>query len=236
MSRGIRVALSGRTPNPRRIWDHAYALGQAMIARHPDIEQCTISVHGNVRAGLRWRIGPKAELSLHWALTPHPDAVMSVLCGEVGAWDRLQTELPSPARPRTRTAGAVHDLVPLLAEARTHAPPVPDPIVTWGRFSSSPPVRTLRLGSCSPGDPPVVRIHPVLDHSTVPGWFVGFVLFHELLHLAFPPAPGSGSRRVLHSPALAAAERRHPDHARAIAFERAHVGAWLKRCADAVRR
>jgi len=102
--------------------------------------------------------------------------------------------------------------------------------ITWGRFAGRAPRRVLRLGSCEPGDPPMIRIHPVLDHETVPEWFVGFLVFHELLHVVYPPET-SGGRRLIHSPVLRKAERDHRDYVRSIDWERRNLHDLLRRCA-----
>jgi hypothetical protein len=226
--RRVDVALSPRTPNATRTWEDALALGQAVLALHPGIERCRVAVHGDRRAGLRWRIARDSELSLHWALAPHRDAVLAVIEGDDQAWDELQARIPGAPPAAERPRGRVHDLGPLLATARIGLPELGEVRITWGRFGRAPE-RTLRLGSCSPSVPPLVRIHPVLDHETVPAWFVSFVVFHELLHVVHPPRI-VGGRRILHPPELLAAERAHPDHARAVALERQSVREWLQRC------
>jgi hypothetical protein len=232
LSRAVQVALTGRPPDPTRTYDAAMALGRAVLAHHPGIERCHVAVHGNRRAGLRWRLGRESALWLHWALAPHSEAVLAVLSGDEAAWQRLQREIPAPNRPTLRTAGQVHDLGALAEHARAHLPsPAPQAGITWGRFSSQPPRRTLRLGSCAVSDPPLIRIHPVLDHETVPGWFVSFVVFHELLHLVFPPVL-AGTRRVLHPRALRLAEAAHPDYGRALKLEQDQVRDWLRRCRE----
>lgn len=226
----VDVSLSSRTPNASIAWDAAHALGRAVIDRHPDVETCTVWVHANRRAGLRWRLGRSAYLSLHWALTPHVDGVLAILGGDRDAWDELQVVLPSPPAPTVDAKGRVHDLDAVMAQQRTLLPVHGDVSITWGRYSGRAPRRVLRLGSCEPGDPPMIRIHPVLDHETVPGWFVGFLVYHELLHVVFPPQ-NEGGRRRIHSPALRDAERAHPDFARSTEWERRNLHILLQRCA-----
>jgi hypothetical protein len=139
-----------------------------------------------------------------------------------------------PAAPRPPSAcvtrGRAHDLA-LLAEnvRRQHfgdelacLPPL-----TWGRFARSATRRSLRLGSCDP-DGPLVRIHPVLDSSAVPEFFVKFILFHELLHVVLPPHSGRNGRWVHHSAEFRQRERSHPDHARVLEWERRNLRALLK--------
>lgn len=225
----VKVHLRGRPPSATRAWDEAHRLGLAVLHRHAEAERCTVVVNANRREVLRWRIGRETHVSVHWALLPHVDDVLAVLDRDGHAWERLQAALPQGALPELAPVGDVHDLgVLLAAQRRLLEAPAPEVPVTWGRWPGRPPRRVLRLGSCET-DPPLIRIHPVLDHASVPDWFVGFVLFHELLHVVHPPER-RGRRRVVHPPQLLQAERRHPDHARAVAFEQAQVGEWMRRC------
>jgi hypothetical protein len=257
----VRIALSPRTPEPTRTWDAAQALGRAVMARNPGVERCVVEVHANRRELLKWRIGPTAQLSVHWALVPETDGLMAVLSGDRSAWERLLEGMPAAPLPRLNPRGRVHDLIPLLHAQHQHllanidrtspawmrrsvSQPVdvsgssgderwdpPEVAVTWGRFAGRAPRRALRLGSCEQGEPPIVRVHPVLDHVTVPEWFVGFVLYHELLHVVYPPVR-IGARRLVHSAELHRAEQAHPDHDRALAWEQANLMALLARYSE----
>jgi hypothetical protein len=231
----IEVRLRGRPPEPSRAWDDGRALGQALIAAWPDVRRCSIVVNANRKDVLRWRIGRETVVSVHWALVGATTDVLEVIARKPGAWERLEPRLPSRPLPEIEPRGAVHDLTTILAEQRPYLPVLEPAVaervanvpVTWARWGRAPS-RTLRLGSCS-ADPPLVRIHPVLDHESVPAWFVGFVVFHELLHLVYPPIRGNG-RRIVHPRSFLRAERRHPDHPRALVLEKASVVDWMRRC------
>lgn len=236
-ARRVSVELTARlgewAPDAREIWDYAHALGLALLDRHRGVEQCTVCVHARRRDSLRWCIDDAARLEVHWALTPHAEAVLDVVGGDEGAWKRLRTRLPAQVPPKTRARGRVYDLVALLESERKVAsalgvPDAPSVLVTWGRYGKRPR-HGLRLGSCEPSDPPLLRIHPVLDHESVPGWFVGFVLFHELLHVVFPPETGA-SRRLVHTDTFRQAEERHPRYREAIVWEAVHLPLLLARC------
>jgi len=121
-----------------------------------------------------------------------------------------------------------HDLLALFDAQQIHFRTPITARVRWGRWPSNPPLRSIRLGSCKPVDPPVIRVHPVLDHADVPEWFVSFILFHEMLHVAIPPEQGKKRRRV-HTRKFRAAERLHPDYDRAMLWEREHVMALIQR-------
>ncbi len=227
----IDVRLRGSLPSPSEAYDGARQLGRVLVARHR-LTSCTVTVNANRRRVLSWRLqGPRPQVSVHWALLPRTSDVVEVIAGTPGAWEALQQHLPTPEIPPLKPVGEVHDLAALLASQRVHAPAAPPLHVTWGRWPRTPPHRSLRLGSC---EPPLVRIHPVLDHGDVPDWFVGFILFHEMLHAVHPPET-SGTRRRLHPPAFRRAERAHPDHDRANAWEQRHVTGLLARCRAVVR-
>lgn len=118
-----------------------------------------------------------------------------------------------PVRP----AGAVHDLRRIADqvnerwfEGRVDVP------ITWGRDTSRKSVRSRRLGSWRRGDRMIV-IHPVLDDERVPEFVVAFVVYHEMLHALQP----ENTRRP-HDAAFRSALRAHPDHGRAMAWQREH--------------
>jgi hypothetical protein len=214
-------------------WDRARHLAEraADALKQPRVR---IRVHRNRRTLIRWRVQRDAfEIGVHHAFLPHPDDVLAVvLHRDDEAWRRLRALPRDDGAPQLATEGHAHDLQALLGPAvdAIHWPmgPPSDLVLGWGRWPTQPPRRNLRLGSCAAGPPPVVRMHPVLDHADVPDYFVGFVIFHELLHLRFPPLV-EGRRRVVHPRSFRMAEQRHPDHARATAWETKHVGAMLAR-------
>ncbi len=240
----VQVQFRGSLPRevrPTAAFDAATILGRAVQAHFG--AACSIVVNANRQRVLWWRRrAGRVEMSVHWALLPHASDVLAWLRKEPGAVERLRTHLPvseatasgPPSVPTRPAAGRVHDLAPLLAAEKQRWPHCPDDIyIEWGSWPRVPPTRSLRLGSCLP---PRIRIHPVLDHASVPEWFVGFIVFHEVLHVRFPPTRGPDGRRRVHGRAFRAIERSHPDHARAGAFERAQVGEWLARCRAQVRR
>ena len=224
----------------RKAYDLAESLGRAALAHWPRFDRARIKVHSNRHTLMRWRDqGDLVELSVHEAFLPHPTDVLATVDREPLAWERLQKVPRHVKPPKLRTKGAVHDLRPLfeaeVQRVQSVSPFEHEAHVGWGRWPGRPPARSLRLGSCIGGPPQVVRIHPVLDHDTVPDWFVGFVLYHELLHLRFPPVR-QGRRRIVHPKSFLQAERRHPRYAEATAWERAEVKVLLARVRARFRR
>jgi hypothetical protein len=179
------------------------------------------------------------HLRLHRFFDQAPDGILEDLaswlraglrsrraCERLDAWiDRSLAQLP----PRSKRAvfldpdGTVHDLTPMtdvllagpFAEDFRKGPP---PAVTWGRRGRSKARHTLRMGTYLHTDH-LVRVHPVLDQTWVPAWFVSFVLHHEVLHAALDQERSAERRGVHHGPAFRDREKAHPDFARATAWE-----------------
>lgn len=132
--------------------------------------------------------------------------------------------------------GAHHDLEPVARElARVefaaHFGERGLPALGWGRAGRSRSRRSLRLGSFDPLHYSV-RVHPVLDSAQTPGFFVRYILFHELLHAVLDGPPQEGARRRTHGPEFRARERSYVDFERSREWEREHIGALIA-CARA---
>ena len=109
----------------------------------------------------------------------------------------------------------------------------PAPGVTWGRRVKSRARRSLQLGSYDP-QTHVARVHPVLDQPGVPAWFVRYVLFHEILHAALPARTACDGRAIHHGPAFRAREREYEDYARALRWQRRHLGKLIRSARNGV--
>jgi len=174
-------------------------------------------------------------------------ALIRQIPGEVGA-DRSVSLPGAPARrvrrrsdPPLRSRGLHHDLAVLGETERARYFPTMAPIpITWGRREPSSSrarpsleprrrrqLSSIRLGSYE-ANGPYVRIHSRLDDPRVPGWFIGFVIFHELLHhaLGIRMSP-RGDRRELHPAEFREAEARHERYAEALAWEEHNITALL---------
>jgi hypothetical protein len=73
----------------------------------------------------------------------------------------------------------------------------------------------------------LIRIHPALDQSWVPRYFVEYIVYHEMLHHVIP-MPERNGRRQLHTPEFRARERAFAHFERALAWERRHVHRLLR--------
>ena len=143
--------------------------------------------------------------------------------------------------------GTHHDLLGLFQDINTkyfggacHA------LITWGNKQprrSEGPRKAIKLGSYSNLER-LIRIHPTLDRSWVPRYFVAFVVYHEMLHHMIPAARGNmrastanltfdaarsrGQRRVLHPPEFLDRERLFRKYERALDWERRHINRLLR--------
>ena len=131
-----------------------------------------------------------------------------------------------------RSQGEVHDLGALYLRLNgEHFDHCIDADITWGvkrprrRRRTR---RTIQLGIYR-YDQRLIRIHPALDHHSVPEFVVASVLFHEMLHAWFPPPAQGGMRRCLHSPEFRRAERRFEFHDASQAWIRVHLDELLTR-------
>jgi hypothetical protein len=97
--------------------------------------------------------------------------------------------------------------------------------ITWGRRSGSQrrrrARRTIRMGTYLI-DEKLIRIHPALDQSFVPRYFVEWVVYHEMLHHVVP-MPVVDGRKIYHSAEFRARERIFHDYERARAWEQQHL-------------
>jgi predicted metal-dependent hydrolase len=118
-----------------------------------------------------------------------------------------------------RTAGRFHDLAEIAARVnREYFGDRLDLVVTWGRARTGRRVRQRQLGSFD-RERNLVTISPVLDQEEVPGFFVAYVVFHEMLHSVQSPDSGSD-----HDAEFRAVERMYPDFRRAEAWQRRNMG------------
>lgn len=90
--------------------------------------------------------------------------------------------------------------------------------ITWGRMPRPGRRRTIRFGSYHPMDK-LIRIHPLLDQSFVPQYFVRYIVFHEMLHADLGIEELDDGRRLYHTAEFARREKAFPDFERAVAWQ-----------------
>ncbi|HSL81280.1 MAG TPA: hypothetical protein VLF66_00805 [Thermoanaerobaculia bacterium] len=124
------------------------------------------------------------------------------------------TPAPRPAAGRAPCGGRVFDLEAIRDEVnRRYFGGRLRVTIGWSRVGRPRRRRrriTLKLGSWWP-HLRAVRIHPVLDHETVPRVVVASVVHHELLHAELGTEVRAGRRR-LHTPEFRHREREFEGH------------------------
>jgi hypothetical protein len=125
--------------------------------------------------------------------------------------------------------GRHHDLLALFNDAnhRYFGGSI-NALVTWGKRANAAKGqrKTIKLGSYS-GVDRLIRVHPGLDQKWVPRYFVGYIVYHEMLHHVIPGSRGLG-RVNLHPPEFKERERQFRHFQRALDWERRHVGRLLR--------
>jgi hypothetical protein len=148
---------------------------------------------------------------------------------------------PTP-RSELHTKGKVHDLLAIFQDinARYFDASV-TALISWGRRGNQGTRgrarhakgrgrrsrSTIKLGSYSAAER-LIRVHPALDRAWVPRYFVGYIIYHEMLHHVLPAARTGANRRVLHPPVFRERERDFRHFERAIEWERRHLGRLLR--------
>jgi hypothetical protein len=129
-----------------------------------------------------------------------------------------------PPRPNR---GRYHDLDAILADLRKrYFPNCAAVRIGWGRWSGRTRPRSIRFGAYLP-DTQSIRIHPALDQAFVPGYFVEFIVYHELLHHVIPPQRVNG-RYLIHSRAFHQREREFPVYAEAMTWRQQYLRRLLR--------
>ena len=100
-------------------------------------------------------------------------------------------------------------------------------VITWGRRRRLPPREYFVFGSIQEDDR-IIRIHPGLDAPWVPGWFLEYVVYHEMLHAIVPDESLPGGRRRVHTPEFQRRERLFAHYRRARRWEDENLTRFLR--------
>ena len=118
---------------------------------------------------------------------PAASQIVSRYINEHGYRIRASRPVSSPLV----TQGATHNLLALFHSINgTYFGGGVDALITWGRRvsrRSGLPRRAIKqkFGSYSAIER-LIRVHPVLDKSWVPRYFVSYIVYHEMLHHVIP--------------------------------------------------
>jgi hypothetical protein len=98
--------------------------------------------------------------------------------------------------------------------------------IGWGRMPGRRRRKSIRLGVYD-HQTREIRIHPALDRPEVPGFFVDFIVFHEMLHQLFPSSLSRG-RRNHHPRAFRDREKAFPKYRSALRWEKENLRILLR--------
>jgi len=216
-------------------WNSPVSLERALALRIGRPVRLTLTQNRSTMVSAREnRAAGTLDLRVHRMFTAAPPAVVDALADWLRGSrsqriaqtvDRFIADnrhaIPSrPASPvRVVTQGGVHDLAAMYRAVNAeHFDDAVQCHISWGKLPTVKRRRSIRLGSFV-SESNLIRIHPYLDQRAVPGWFVAFIVFHEMLHAHLGIETGPNGRRRIHPPAFRRRERAHPD------FDRAE--AWL---------
>jgi hypothetical protein len=142
--------------------------------------------------------------------------------------NRARFVAPGPPQAALRSAGRHHDLRAIADDlARRHFGGEVNVRITWAkRVQPKRRQRSLQLGTYLPEER-LIRIHPALDQSWVPGYFVEAVVFHEMLHHDMPAVVQNG-RRHYHTRAFRTRERSFECHSAAQQWQKENLWRLLR--------
>jgi hypothetical protein len=100
--------------------------------------------------------------------------------------------------------------------------------IVWGRKRRLRPKAYFIFGTIQEEDR-MIRIHPLLDASWVPRWFLEFVIYHEMLHSVVPDKyDPKRRRRFVHTSEFLKREQRFPHYSRARRWEADNLARFLR--------
>ena len=100
-------------------------------------------------------------------------------------------------------------------------------IITWGRKRKQKPKEYFVFGTIQEEDK-LIRIHPLLDAPFVPGWFLEYVVYHEMLHSLVPDEYTAEGRRKVHTEAFNQREKQFLHYRRARRWEDENLARFLR--------
>ncbi len=208
-------------------------LGQRILLAITDNRRTMISarpVPGGLEVGVHHMFldaDPFTQAALGRYLRYGDAAANATIGGYIEA--NQQRIRPASSNNKLHTRGQKHDLQAIFGRLNdTYFQGMVDAKVGWARATKRPAKsrNSIKLGTyCA--DRKLIRIHPALDRSWVPRYFVEYVVFHEMLHHMMP-MPIRDGRRELHTPEFRESEKRFRQYVRAIEWERLHISRLLR--------
>jgi hypothetical protein len=208
-------------------------------------ERVRLTVHDNRSTMVSFRRDPgEIHYRVHHMFLEAPHEVVTALAAFAGprrgaaarrreAGSRIdafvkrnRARIAAPRADRLLARGRFHDLQEIYDRLNAaHFDGKIEARIGWGPVRPGRRRRTVKTGVYVQ-DARIIRIHPTLDRTQVPEFYVAAVVFHEMLHQAVPAREVNG-RRIVHGAEFRRRERAYPDHARARAWEDRHLSLLL---------
>jgi hypothetical protein len=99
--------------------------------------------------------------------------------------------------------------------------------IVWGRRRKQRPRDCIVFGTIQEDDR-VIRVHPLLDRSFVPTWFLQYVIYHEMCHAVVKDRFDSSGRRIVHHAKFFTRERKFRWFRRAKLWENENLARFLR--------
>jgi hypothetical protein len=220
------------------------ALERRLMAAFPGPVSLSITDNRHSMISHSWRRGMLRARIHHMFLDAPPSIVHAlvryVAHGERDASVRIGNYIEANGSRLARrsrriplvTSGKNHDLYGIFRDINEkYFDNDVTALITWGKRGPRRSTRrtTIKLGSYSQNER-LIRIHPALDRTWVPRYFVAYVVFHEMLHHVVPARRGNetSGRRDLHPEEFREREHDFRHHERALRWEKQHIGRLLR--------
>jgi len=206
-------------------------------------EPVALRVNDNMRlwVAVKWFPGRGYRMNVHHRLVTAPDDVHEALARFAVRRDQESRQVPrdyiGSAAPGPDSGGVIatgRGAQELRERAdrlnRDYFNGALTFSICWGRRPRRRPTRigAIRLGSCAVRTRDV-RVHPLLDSPRVPGFYLDYIIHHELCHIAIPPEKGPSGRMIIHGPKFRAMEANYENRAEALAWQKANLRDLLLR-------
>jgi hypothetical protein len=207
-----------------------------------------LELHDNTHTMLTYQRGRGVwRLRLHHMFVAAPEEILQALVGFIKQADPessatldeyiernkvfIRRLAPAELRRRLRIdpKGQAHDLDDIFSVLnRRYFRSRLKATITYGPAPRvRAPRKSIKMGSYS-ADSKVIRIHPALDQSRVPRYFVEWIVFHEMLHHVHKARRGQDGRRCVHTPEFLEHERRFYAYDRALRWEQQNLDLLLR--------
>jgi hypothetical protein len=98
--------------------------------------------------------------------------------------------------------------------------------ITWGRQYRGTRRSSIRFG-CVEAETGTIRINPALDQEFVPGYFVEYIVYHEMLHCQIESRRTPSGRMMSHHADFRRREREFPMYDKALKWQKENLHKFM---------